>query len=86
MKRSNLADKSEIVVKRWFDALDTLIEKGRIGSFAKFTRDYHISRPALSRLRAEPQRKFEPYYFQILVESYGVSAHWLITGKGGMGI
>lgn len=86
MKRSNLADQSEIVVERWFKALNKLIVQGKIQHFAGFTRDYGISRPALSRLRLERQRKFEPYYFTILVEDFGVSAHWLVTGKGGMGI
>lgn len=74
---------SVAIVERFFTAIDALIQMRTIRGLQTFTRKYDINRRNLQTLRKEPQRDiFQPCWLTYLVVDYGVSAHWLLTGKG----
>lgn len=74
------------IITRWFAAFDRLLEQNQIPNVAEFCRENGFSRQYLYAIRREPLRKFSLHLLNILVNNYGVSAHWLITGRGNMGI
>lgn len=83
-KELSLTEKKSIeVTNRFFEALDTLIEMGKINSEHGFCVDYNVNRRNFKRLREEPHRKFFLWVFAPVVE-LGVSGDWILTGKGKM--
>ena len=74
---------SQIIVKRFFEALQILKEKKIIRGKQTFTTRYGINRWNLLTLEKEPTRDiFQVAWLTYLVEDYNVSATWLLTGKG----
>lgn len=74
---------SQRIVIRFFDALRRLKEEGRIRGKQTFTRRYDINRWNMNSLEKDPSRDiFQPAWLTYLVEDYGVSPYWLLTGKG----
>ena len=74
---------SQIIVKRFFEALQILKEKKIIRGKQTFTTRYGINRWNLLTLEKEPTRDiFQVAWLAYLVEDYNVSATWLLTGKG----
>ena len=74
---------SQIIVKRFFEALQILKEKKIIRGKQTFTARYGINRWNLLTLEKEPTRDiFQVAWLTYLVEDYNVSATWLLTGKG----
>lgn len=74
---------SEVIVRRFFTALEELKARGFIRGKQTFTTRYGINRWNMSTLEKEPQRDiFQPAWLEYLVRDYGMSAHWLLTGKG----
>lgn len=83
-EKINIKEKKSIeVVGRFFQALDTLIEMKKINSEHSFCIEHNINRRNFKRLREEPHRKFNLWMFAPIIE-LGVSAEWLLTGKGKM--
>ncbi len=83
----------EHIQSRFFQAIDLLIESGKIKSLQSFCADYGLHRPKYSNLRtrAKDNTKIGTGYKFIdidslayLVQDFGISADWLLTGKGGM--
>ncbi len=76
---------SQRIVLRFFAALETLIARGDLRGKQTFTRRYEINRWNLLTLQKEPHRDiFQPAWLTYLVNDFGVSALWLLTGKGKM--
>ena len=80
------------IQKRFFHALDLLIESGKITSLQSFCIDYKLHRPKYSNLRTLSNEGKPGTGYKLidldslayLVDDYGVSADWLLTGRGGM--
>lgn len=81
------------IQRRFFEALDLLIETGRIKSLQAFCNEYELHRPKYSNIRTainEPSKPGTGYKFididalAYLVRDYGVSSEWLLEGKGSM--
>ena len=81
------------VQKRFFDALDLLIESGQIKGLQSFCSDYDLHRPKYSNIRTairNPQNPGTGYKLididalSYLVKDYNVSADWLLSGQGGI--
>ncbi len=74
---------SQIIVKRFFEALQILKEKKIIRGKQTFTARYGINRWNMNTLEKEPERDiFQVAWLTYLVEDYNVSPSWLLTGKG----
>lgn len=74
---------SQRVVKRFFEALAYLKARKVIRGKQTFTRAYNINRWNMNSLEKNPASDiFQPAWLSYLVNDYGVSAQWLLTGKG----
>lgn len=73
-------ENSQNINKRFFQALDELVEAGKITYF-RFCVNHNISRRNFIRLKNEPQREFQMEWLSILVDQYGYSGDWLLTGR-----
>lgn len=75
---------SQSVVRRFFEALDAVVkEKNDLRGRATFCRKYEINRRNLYQLEQDMSRDiFQSAWLTYLVRDYGVSADWLLTGRG----
>jgi len=76
-------EESQKIVLRFFEALNILKENKRIRGKKTFTDRYGINRWNLNTLEKEPERDiFQVAWLNYLVRDYGISAEWLLTGRG----
>lgn len=76
---------SQKIIGRFFEALNALKAMKRIRGKQTFTREYGINRWNMNTLEKDYSRDiFQPAWLTYLVEGYGVSAMWLLTGRGTM--
>lgn len=74
---------SQKIVDRFFEALRTLKAQRVIRGVKTFTDLHGINRRNLSQLDKDRSRDiFQPAWLTYLVEDYGVSPLWLLTGRG----
>lgn len=74
---------SQKIVRRFFEALERLKADRKIRGKQTFTREYDINRWNLNTLEKDMSRDiFQAAWLTYLVEGYGVSAQWLLTGHG----
>ena len=74
---------SQIIVNRFFEALQILKANKIIRGKQTFTTRYGINRWNMLTLEKEPARDiFQVAWLTYLVEDYNVSPTWLLTGKG----
>lgn len=74
---------SQRIVKRFFEALQRLKDDRKIRGKQTFTRDHEINRWNMNTLEKDPSRDiFQVAWLTYLIEDYGVSAQWLLTGRG----
>ena len=74
---------SQKIVARFFEALQRLKADRKIRGKQTFTREYNINRWNMNTLEKDHTRDiFQPAWLTYLVEGYGVSAQWLLTGIG----
>lgn len=74
---------SQKVVLRFFEALHYLKDQKIIRGKQTFTTRFNINRWNLNSLEKDPSRDiFQPAWLTYLVNEYGVSATWLLTGRG----
>ncbi len=74
---------SQKVVRRFFEALHYLKDQKIIRGKQTFTTHFNINRWNLNSLEKDPSRDiFQPAWLSYLVNEYGVSATWLLTGCG----
>lgn len=73
---------SQIIVRRFFEALHLLIDRKEIRGKQTFTKRYDINRWNMNTLEKNPESDiFQPAWLTYLVRDYGVSASWLLTGR-----
>ena len=74
---------SQRIIIRFFEALQRLKKDNIIRGKKTFTTRHDVNRWNLNTLEKEPSRDiFQAAWLTYLVEDYGVSAQWLLTGKG----
>lgn len=80
------------IQRRFFQALDMAISLGKVGSLTAFCDDHKLNRTKYSRIRSTLDRPMEERLYKIIdldalssiCRDFGVSAEWLLTGKGKM--
>ncbi len=72
----------QAINRRTKEAIDYLVETGRIDKFYLFCDRHGFNRRNLARLFREPQREYPLHLLVILVNDYGVSPEWLLLGAG----
>ena len=76
---------SQAVIRRFFEALYALKDRKEIRGKQTFTNQYGINRWNLNSLEKDMSRDiFQVAWLTYLVRDYGVSSHWLLTGRGDM--
>ena len=74
---------SQVIIRRFFQALQYLKEQKIIRGKQTFTRQFGINRWNMNTVEKEPSRDmFQTAWLTYLVTEYGVSTDWLLTGRG----
>ena len=74
---------SQIIVRRFFEAVHELKSRKAIRGVQTFTTRYGINKRNFYTCQKEPERDiFQVAWLGYLVEDYKVSAVWLLTGEG----
>ena len=69
--------------KRFFLALDKLVEDRQIRGIQTFTKEFGINRWNMLTVKKEPNCRFvKTEWLSYLVLHYRISAEWLLTGRG----
>lgn len=81
----NISKEGVEITNRFFDAIQALGEQGKIRGLQTFTRRYGMNYWNMNTLKNGPETHIlKPECLCYLVRDYGVSAEWLLTGKGRM--
>ena len=73
------------IIKRFYEAIDMLIASKVIRGKQTFTNRYGINRWNFNTVRQKPESDmFQLVWIAYLVSDFGISAEWIMTGKGGM--
>lgn len=79
------------VQRRFFDALDAIIQNRQLKGLKTFCTSYGLNRTKYSRLRESIRTNVTGQYHNIdidalayIVTDYGINAAWLLTGNGDM--
>lgn len=82
-EQKQMQAESAKVVKRFFKVIYMLIDQGYLRGKQTFTREYNINRWNFNSLEKDKERGiFQVAWLTYLVKDYGVSAEWLLTGRG----
>lgn len=74
---------SQKIIKRFFEALYYLKSERIIKGKQTFTAKFKINRWNMNTFEKDMSRDiFQPAWLAYLVDEYGVSATWLLTGRG----
>ena len=76
--------KGQAINARFFEALEALIQIKAVNSFHEFCTLYKVDRRNMERLQREPHREFPMFLLATLVLDFGISANWILTGRGRM--
>ena len=73
------------ITERFFEALDMVIVQKKIRGLQTFTRNHGINRWNFITIRDNKETTWlKPEYLTYVIQDFGVSANWLLTGEGGM--
>lgn len=92
MEAKTVRKRAQELQSRFFEAFEILNGNGTIKSLQSFCEHYELHRPKYSNLRNHhtmPEDGTGYKFIDIdalsyLVTDYGISAEWLLTGRGGM--
>lgn len=73
------------IINRFFEAIEYLKSSRTIRGIQTFTNKYGINKRNFYTVRANPESDmFQLIWITYLINDYGISAEWIMTGKGGM--
>lgn len=81
----NISKEGIEVTKRFFEAIDILKAQKRMRGLLTFTKAHSINYWNINTVRNQPDVSvLKPEWITYLVLDYGISAEWVLTGRGGM--
>lgn len=81
----NISQEGVAVTKRFFEAIGMLKAQKKIRGLQTFTREYGLNRWNVNSVKWEPEKRIlKPEWIVYLVRDYGISAEWILLGKGRM--
>ena len=81
----NISKEGIAVTKRFFEAIDMLKAQQRTRGLLTFTKAHDINYWNINTVRNQPDVSvLKPEWITYLVLDYGISAEWVLTGRGGM--
>lgn len=81
----NISAEGIEITKRFFEAIDMLKAQKQIRGLQTITSRYNINRWNLVTVRNNPESSIlKPELIAMLVKDFGVSAEWIMLGRGGM--
>ena len=79
----NVSQEGIAVTNRFFEAIDMLKAQKKIRGLQTFTRKYNINRWNMNTVKWNPEKSvLKPEWIVYLVRDFGVSADWVLMGKG----
>ena len=92
MEAKTISPHTKEVQRRFFEALDRLKEQDKIAGLQTFCTNYNLHKAKYSNIRSairKPEHDGRYKFIDIdalfyLVKDFGVSANWLLTGRGEM--
>lgn len=76
---------SQKIIERFFEALHVLIDMKVIRGKQTFTRRYGINRWNFNTVEKDKSRDiFQMSWLANMINDYGISSQWLMTGNGEM--
>lgn len=73
------------ITGRFFEALQSLIKLGKVEGVQPFCRDLGVDkRNFYAQMRDHSRNIIKSSWLSFMVREYGISANWLLTGRGGM--
>lgn len=79
----NISENGISITKRFFEAIEYLRTKKEIRGLQTFTRNHNINYWNMCTVRNQPDKSvLKPEWLAWMVEDYGISPLWLLTGKG----
>ncbi|MFR9543557.1 MAG: hypothetical protein SNH27_16090 [Rikenellaceae bacterium] len=73
------------ITERFFEALDILKQHKKIRGLNTFVKQYDLNYWNMHTLKKNKETGWlKPIYLHYLVVDYGISAKWLLTGRGKM--
>lgn len=86
-RRRNYNDDSLNVMRRYFNAFDTLRENGKIKSITAYCDKYHIDKRHFYEQRRDLYKgHFQVGWLHTIIRDYGISPLWLLMGEGEMSL
>lgn len=81
----NISNEGVAITHRFFLALDSIISMKRIRGVQTFTREFGIDRRNFMLVKSQPSQSIlKPEWIAYLCNNYGISATWIISGRGNM--
>lgn len=78
-----VSDAGIAITKRFFEAIDILVETRYFRGLQTFTSKYGLNRRNVLHIKAHPENSvLKPEVLALLVKYHDVSAEWLLTGEG----
>lgn len=80
-----ISNEGVAITKRFFLAIDVLISKRELRGLQSFTKMYGLNYWNICTLKKEPSHRIlKTEYLAYLVNDFGISGDWLLTGAGSM--
>ncbi|MCF2498411.1 hypothetical protein [Dyadobacter chenhuakuii] len=72
---------SEAIRSRFFQAMQELRAR-KLGSIYEFAKKYDLDTSNIRKLKTAERQPIPGWYLAAIVKDYGISAEWLLLGKG----
>jgi hypothetical protein len=81
----NISQEGVEITKRFFETISLLKAQKRMRGLFTYTQSHNINYWNINNVKNQPEtRVLKPEWIAYLVLDYGVSADWILTGRGDM--